>query len=115
MEPNGSLLATITTEDDNSRATSSFLERGAVNTLIALRISFYVALNAKINMNPLEKQQQQIVAREERAKRKSETMTRLTSQRYYVFRAPLDKERLKEASGRSIPIRIVHWAGGHFT
>ena len=37
--PNGSSLTTITGEDDNSRAPSSVIERGAADTLKALRTS----------------------------------------------------------------------------
>ena len=70
----GPHLATITGEDDNSRAPSSGLERSAANTLTALRTSPDVTSTARVITNPLDEQQQQQVAREERAKRRSETM-----------------------------------------
>ena len=95
--PNGSLLATITGEDYNSRAPSPFLERGAADTLTALRTSPDIASTAEVNTTPLDEQQQQLAPSEERAKRRSET-----GQRGYVSRAPSDEERLKEAGGRSL-------------
>ena len=94
---NGSHLAIITDEDNNSRAPSPFLERSAADTLTALRTSPDIASTAEVNTTPLDEQQQQLAPSEERAKRRSET-----GQRGYVSRAPSDEERLKEAGGRSL-------------
>ena len=71
-------------------------------TLTALRNSPDLASTTGDTTNPLDEQQQQFVASKERAKRRSEIMARLVDQRDYVFRAPSDKERLKEAGGRSL-------------
>ena len=49
--PNGYFLATITGEDDNSRAPSPFLERGSTETLTALRISPDLASKKEVNTN----------------------------------------------------------------
>ena len=68
--PNGSPLATITSEDVNNRAPSVFIEHGAADTLTVLRTSPDLASAAEVNTNPLDEQQQQMVAREERAKRR---------------------------------------------
>ena len=76
--PNGSLLATITGEDYNSREPSPFLECGAADTLTALRTSPDLASTAEVNASPLDDQQRQLVASEERSKRRSYTMVRLT-------------------------------------
>ena len=79
------------------------LERGAANTLTALRNSPDVTSKAEIITNPLdEQQQQQQVAREDRMKRRSETLAHLAQQRGYVFHAPSDEERLRGATGRSL-------------
>ena len=55
--PNRSPLASITGEDDTSRAPSPFFECGAVNTLTALRTSPDVASPATVNTNLLDEQQ----------------------------------------------------------
>ena len=68
--PNGSPLTTITGEDDESRAPSSATEHGAADTLTALRNSPDVTSKAEIITNPLDEQQQQQVAREDRIKTK---------------------------------------------
>ena len=98
----GPPLTTITGEDDNSRAPISVLERGAADTLTALRTSPDLTSTAEVITNPLDEQQQQQVAREERSKRRSKTLVHLAEQRDYVFRAPSDEERLKEADGQSL-------------
>ena len=97
---NGSPFTPITGEDDTSRASSPFLERGAADTLTALRTSPDITLLTMVNTNPLDEQQQQIVASEESAKHRSATMSRLAGQRDYVFRAPSFEERLSEVTGR---------------
>ena len=79
--PNGSPLIIITGEDDNSRAPSSVLEHGAADTLTALRTSPDVTSTAEVITNPLDEQQQQQVALEERAKRRSETLVHLAEQK----------------------------------
>ena len=84
---NESPITTITGEDHTSRASSPFLERGAADTLTALRTSPDMTLLTMVNTNPLDEQQQQIVASEESAKHRSATMSRLAGQRDYVFRA----------------------------
>ena len=92
--PNGSPLTTITDEDDGSRALSSVFDRGAANTLTALRTSPDLTSTAEIITKSLYEQQQQQVAREERAKRRSENLAHLAEQRDYVCHAPSDEERL---------------------
>ena len=89
-------------EDDESRASSSVTEHGASDTLTALRNSPDVTSKAEIITNSLDEQQQQQVARERRANRRSETLAHLPEQRDYVFHAPSDEERLREATGRSL-------------
>ena len=100
--PNGSFLTTITGEEDDSRAPSSFLQRGAADTLTALRTSPDLTSTAEVTTNPLDVQQQQQVDREERAKRRSEILVHLAEQGDYVFHAPSDEERLRESGGRSL-------------
>ena len=48
MRPKKPSLITITTKDSNSRASSSYLERGAADTLVALRTSPDVTSTAVI-------------------------------------------------------------------
>ena len=55
--PNEPPLTTITGEDDNSRAPSSFLERGAADTLTALRTSLDLTSTDEVITNPLDEQQ----------------------------------------------------------
>ena len=98
----GSPLTTITDVDDDSRAPSSFLEPGAADALTALRTSPELTSTAEVITNPLDEQQKQQVAREERAELKSETLIHLVDQRDYVFHAPSDEERLRGAAGRSL-------------
>ena len=74
--PNGSPLATITGEDDNSRP-SSVLERGAADTLTALRTSSEIPSTFEVITNPLDEQEQQQVARKECTKRRSKTLVHL--------------------------------------
>ena len=74
MVARGNPLATITGEDDNSRATSPCLERDAADTLTALRTSPGLASTAEVITIPLDEKQQQLIASEESAKRRSETM-----------------------------------------
>ena len=100
--PNGSPITTIIGEDDESRAPSSVLQCGASETLTALRTSPDLTSTAKFVTKPLYEQQQQQVAREKRAKRRSETLAHLTEQREYVFHASSDEERLRGATGRSL-------------
>ena len=97
IESNGSPITTITGKDHTSRASSLFPERGATNTLTALRTSRDVTSTATINTNPLDEQHQQIVAQEGSAKHRSATMAQLVSQRQYVFQSrptTLLRERL---------------------
>ena len=77
MGPNGFPFTTITGEDDTSRSSSPFPERGAADTLAVLRTSPYVASTVTVNANTLdEQQQQQLVAHEESAKRRSAPLGR---------------------------------------
>ena len=69
--PNGSPLTTITGEYDNSRAFIPILERGAVDTLTTLRTSPDITSTAEVITNPLDEPQQQHVASEKSAKRRS--------------------------------------------
>ena len=73
----------------------------AADTLTALRNSLDVASKAEVITNPLD-EQQNLVASEECAKRRSEALTHLAEQRDCVFRAPSDEERLRGATGRSL-------------
>ena len=82
---NESPYATITGEDDKSRTPSLLLERGAADTLAALRTSPGLASMAEINNNLLDVQQQKLLVSKEREKNRSESITRLASQRDYVF------------------------------
>ena len=74
----------------------------AADTLTALGTSPDVTSTAEVITNPLDEQQQQQVALEERAKRRSETLVHLAEQKDYVFHAPSDEERLRGATGRSL-------------
>ena len=51
---NGSPLTTITGEDDNRCAPSSVLERGAADTLTALRTSPHITSTAEVITNPID-------------------------------------------------------------
>ena len=102
MGLNGSSFTTITGEDDTSCESSPFLKRGDADTLTALRTSPEVTSPAMVNINPLDEQQQQIVAHEENAKRRSAIMALSSDQRQYVVCAPSVEERLKEVAGRSL-------------
>ena len=73
MSPNESLLTTLMGEDEVCSAPNPFPERGAADTLTALRFSPDVTLTTMANTIQLDQQQQQIVAQEESAKRRSET------------------------------------------
>ena len=95
--PNESPLTTITGEDDGSRAPSSALEHGAAGTHTALRTSPDLTSKDEVITN----HQQQQVSREDRAKRRSETLVHLAEQGDYVFHAPSDEEGLREAAGCS--------------
>ena len=75
--PSRSPFTTVTSEDDNSSAPIPFLERGAADTLTALRNSPDITSTAEVNTKPLDEQQQQMVDSEERAKRRSETLIHL--------------------------------------
>ena len=75
MGPNNFSLIIITGEEDTSRAPNSLFRRSAADTLTALRTS--PDATAKVHANPLDEQQQQIVASEERAKCRSETLVYL--------------------------------------
>ena len=71
------LLPPSLKRDDNNFTPIAFLERGAADTLTALRTSPDLASTAEVNTNPIDEQQQQLFASEERARRLSKTMSRL--------------------------------------
>ena len=73
-----------------------------MDTLTVLRTSSGLKSTAEVITNPLDEQKQQQVAREERAKRRSETLVHFTEQRDYVFHVPSDDEGLRGEAGRSI-------------
>ena len=112
--PNGSSLTTITGEDDNSRAPRSVIECGATDTLKALRTSPDVTSNAEIITNPLDEQQQQQVARENRAKRRSETLVHLVEQMKLSLSCTL-RYGAPQRGSWPIPIGIARWVRGHNT
>ena len=62
---NGYPFTTITGGDDTIRAPSLFREHGAADTLTALYTSPDLASTEKIDTNPLDDQQQRMVASEE--------------------------------------------------
>ena len=66
LGPDESPLATITGEDDSRRAPNPFPERGAADTLTALRASSDLESSTLIT-NPLDEQQRLTIAKEERA------------------------------------------------
>ena len=74
--PNGSPLATITGEDDLRRELNPFPECGAADMLTALRRTTDLSPTATFS-NPIYEHQQQIVDREDGAKRRSKTKNRV--------------------------------------
>ena len=99
MGVNGSSLTILTGEDDYSCASDTFLECGGAYTLAALRFLSEVASMVINNTNPLDEQQQRIVAQAYESKIRSETMVQLASLRHYIFRTSSMNECLKEVAG----------------
>ena len=109
---NGYPFTTITGGDDTIRAPSLFREHGAADTLTALYTSPDLASTAEVITNPLDEQQQQHqVAREERAKRRSEILLHLAEQDTMSFMHP--QMRSASEGNWPIPIGMVRWARDH--